>query len=318
MTNHNLPIRTPDHATPKELYPWLPRIIRYEDFTLSDFYNLYRKSDYGQWHATQRLRFAQDYPYDEKQMLTDLGDDVDPVEHSWYTLENITLPFIDAQQKNSTSFTQKECMLLVLTTLLHDIGECTHPKLREVGMSPPGDVSALDKTHHDVVNEERIWRYIAREIWPHLPQVTLDECSRIVFGSHKLSEDFNTIERIGYFTTGVKAARRLYADSKDELHAARWEHHSFDELRRRDALGALATRVCNTLVNVPDRHGDHYQVLRQREAQYPYVAVILKKHGEFAQKFITGEDTPYGSVTKRAHAKAADGIITLLNRALSE
>lgn len=300
--------RTPERLTLEQLYPWLPKIIGHEGISLSSFYDKYRTSEYGQWHATQKLRFAQDHLYDARQMLADLGDDIDPVEHSWYTLENITLPFIEAQQEEGKPYTQKEIMLLVLSTLLHDIGECTLPALRDAGFDPPGDIAILEKTRQNVVAEERIMRHIARKIWPDLPQVILDECACVVFGGHSLSEDFNIIERIGYFTTGIKAGHVLYESSGDELHLANWNHLQRNELTRRNALGALAARVCNTLAEVPRHHGDHYQKLLMNREKYPYVSIVLNRHGEFAQRYITGENNPYGSVTKRALTKATEAL----------
>ncbi len=300
--------RITERSTVEKLYPWIPTIVGHIDLTLSDFYDKYRTSTYGQWHATQPPRFSQTFPYDTVQMYEDLGRDIDPVEHSWYTLENITLPFIDAQQKDGRPYTQKEIMLLVLSTLLHDIGECTSPALREQGLKPVGDIAALEKTRQNIVDEERVLRHIAREIWPELPQAILDECCRIIFGGHSLSEDFNIIERIGYFTTGIRAGHVLYESSGDELHLKNWDHLPLNELTRRNALGALATRVCHTLVKIPRRHGNHYQTLVENRDKYPYVAVILDKHSEFAQRFITGENNPYGSVTKRALLKATEAL----------
>jgi hypothetical protein len=247
-----------------------------------DLHNIYADSEYGTFHAQQALRFSKVYPYKHDAMLADLGNDVHPVRHMTHTESEICQPLITAQNTevgNQQKFTVKQIAALRLGVLLHDIGECEHPAIMETVGHVVGDIPYLDRTQSDSDLEVPIRLFFYDTLLSDAPRQVIEKAEAVISGtdSEFMQQAFNTMERIGYFQTAMKAGETALAileDSPDDTSA------------RFMQLGRLARRVSN----------NHFGELEQRVKDFPYTGQILQKY-----------DWLYG----RIHSELADFPIDL-------
>jgi hypothetical protein len=227
-----------------------------------DVHNLYAYSEYGVFHAQQAPRFSKAYPYEHDAMLVDLGDDVHPLRHMTHTESEICQPLITAQNTeagNQQKFTVKQIAAMRLGTLLHDIGECEHPAILETVGHVVGDVPYLERTQSDNDLEVPIRLFFYDTLLSDAPRQVIEKAEAVISGTDNefMQLAFNTMERIGYFQTAMKAgetALGIQGDNPDDASAR------FVQLAR------LARRVSN----------NHIGELEQRAKDFPHTRQILQ------------------------------------------
>lgn len=231
------------------------RLIEYDDIL-----SRYIKSDFGKHHMEQRARFAglPEMAYDRDQMLIDLGDDVHPVLHMSYTHDEILLPLIRTQQKTSRpQFTPLGINAMRLGALLHDIGECTHPKIaRDVG-GVVGDIPAPLKTKEHEILETKIRSYLYAELYPEIADKDLKLVELVIRGNtdHLPVEGFRMVERLGYYLTAMQAGRLAIEGKRSGAK---------DHNPRLKSLGALGVRVSRDYRPVLDEAANKYKFIENQ------------------------------------------------------
>lgn len=231
------------------------RLIEYDDLL-----NRYIKSDFGKHHMEQRARFAglPEMAYDRDQMLIDLGNDVHPVLHMSHTHDEILLPLIRTQQKTSRpQFTPLGISAMRLGVLLHDIGECTHPKIaREVG-GVVGDIPEPLKTEEHEILEMEIRQYLYAELYPDIADRDLKLAELIIRGkSHHLPvEGFKMVESLGYYLTAMQAGRLAIEGKRSGAK---------DHNPRLKSLGALSVRVSRRNRKVLDEAANKFKYIEHQ------------------------------------------------------
>jgi hypothetical protein len=116
-------------------------------------FQVYASSEYGMHHQQQPLRYEAAFgSYGREEMLLDLGADIDPLGHMPATEETFTHLTADERQVSSMDVHTGR-----LTAVLHDLGECTHPRLIEKFGAVVGDVPQGSKTDEQRAIEARIW-----------------------------------------------------------------------------------------------------------------------------------------------------------------
>lgn len=227
--------------------------------TYDDVHRRYAESIFGLHHADQPLRYAQRYGYSRDQMLKDLGDDVHPVKHGPYTHRKIAVPFLSAEIWNvQEHLGQDDILAIRMAAINHDIGETTDPAISRLLGSLPGDVNYNDKKPSDSKKERQVRHYLYGELFPDVP-LELLEASEAVIDNHDtvLGLAFDTIERVGYYQTALRAGALALelASSSDS------------KLERFTNLARLAIDVTE----------NHHDMLRERSKIFPYARTVLKK-----------------------------------------
>lgn len=277
LQNHSageVPYSSLEAATsPNILLPGL------EHLEYDELFNRYRESKFGLHHAKQTPRYAQPdkYEYDHSQILEDLGKDVHPVEHMQHTHDTITQPFVVAQ---AHELTPREVVVLRLGTLLHDMGECTHPDLADVG-ELIGDTPYDEKVEGEENNEQKLRHYIIDEVWPKIPTDLIAEIDEMIMNPEsKLGHMFNSIERLGYLETGLEASGVVVDNYNGELAPELAQKNPWARNRLRQ-LSRLATQVANTNPQLEKPFQQHYQELNKRREEYPYIDKRIGEIDEF-------------------------------------
>lgn len=231
------------------------RLIEYDELL-----SRYIKSDFGKHHMEQRARFAglPEMAYDRDQMLIDLGDDVHPVFHMSHTHDDILMPLIRTQRTTSRpQFTPLGISAMRFGALLHDIGECTHPKIaREVG-GVVGDIPAPLKTKEHEILEKEIRHYLYSELYPDIADRELNLAELIIIGkSHHLPvEGFQMVERLGYYLTAMQAGRLAIEGKRSGAK---------DHNPRLKSLGALGVKVSRDYRSVLDEAANKFKYIEHQ------------------------------------------------------
>ncbi len=259
----NIPdVRFRDEITARRLPHGAGAIKTYESL-----YSRYAQSDFGRFHATQPLRYSQNFGYEPGQMLADLGDDVHPVRHMWHTEQNVLRPFLLSQNthrdRDFEYIVPEQVAALRSGVLLHGIGECEDPRIKQaIGLSV-GDKFYETRTQQDNLNEAKVRRYLYDQLFQDVNADFIGSAEDIIAGSrdHFLEQAFNTVEIIGYYQTAMTAGAVVLKSL--EASAGRPEPS-----HRLLALGRLAVRV----------RDNHYPTLHERTASYPYTTTVLSRH----------------------------------------
>lgn len=232
----------------------------------SELFERYKTSIYGIFHAEQDPRFSNKYRWDYSQMLLDLGDDVHPVHHMSHTEERIVRPLLDHQLRGSEDGRQAlepgQIIAVRLAALVHDMGECEHPELKEVFGETVGDVYYAAKTDEHENAEARIRAYFYGKLYGDVPTELLRVAEEIVRnpGASHEGRAFKVAEHIGYFTTGILAGVTAI-ELKD--------HGVTDEAEQRfRELSRLGLDVSARWHPVLQEHGEHF----------PYAAHVADTH----------------------------------------
>lgn len=256
------------------------RLVEYDELL-----DRYIKSDFGKHHIEQPARFSglPEMAYDRDQMLIDLGDDVHPVHHMRHTHDKIVLPLVRSQHKTSRpQFSPLGIRAMRLGALLHDIGECTHPKIeREVG-GVVGDIPAPLKTKEHELLEREIRRYLYSELYPDIADKELNLAELIIMGDSQLLpvEGFKMAERLGYYLTAMQAGRLAIEGKRSSAK---------DTNPRLRSLGTLGVKVSRDYRPVLDEASDkfkyvEYQMLDTLDRHQALHKTLGHKYPQSAEK----------------------------------
>jgi hypothetical protein len=220
----------------------------------SELFERYCSSEYGIFHATQDPRFANYYDMDHSQMLIDLGDDVHPVRHMTHTERNIVRPLLELQHLVPADevFTPQQIVAIRWAALVHDMGECEHPALRDICGETVGDVYFAARTDAHEKAEAKIRAHLYDVLYGDVPPKLLEAGEDIVcnpetsFAGHA----FQTAEHIGYFTTGILAG--VKAMEIKDLGVTEVDEQRFDQLSK------LAVTVSARWHPKLEEHGERF------------------------------------------------------------
>lgn len=154
-----------------------------ESSSVAELRQRFFDSMYGKFMRSQQpLRYSQRYGYDPKQMESDLGDDVCPVLHQYNLLQYVQL-LIDAEINDDTLFsslTGEDITILSLACSIHDIGECTHPRLETYGLTLVGDIAYGNKTDEDRENEAKIRKFFYNRFFGDIDPTIIERVEAII------------------------------------------------------------------------------------------------------------------------------------------
>jgi hypothetical protein len=175
---------------------------------IASTYERFALSDFGQFQAEQRLRFSKEYSCGSRdEMLSALGDDVHPVRHMLHTHNKIVDPLLE----HGTAFDldPADAKSLRITALIHDIGECEHPAIKQAVGVIVGDVPYFDKKEEDELNEVLIRTWLYDSLFTDLPAKVVERVESILTQpkTNELGVIFNMCERLGYYETAIRAGR---------------------------------------------------------------------------------------------------------------
>lgn len=209
-----------------ESYPILENsTLNYKgiDIDVLDLYLRFENSEYGQFQAKQQPRFHKVHPIgDYETHVNLLGDDVHPVKHMLFTTADLAIPSTNTQVKslNGLKLDRNERTALVVTSMIHDVDECEHPKIHEamgfvVGDLPSFEVTADDEAKKKLIRQE----HINPLFYTDLPDELLYETEGIIShrGKGLTPELFKYIEKVGYLTTAIKASKLAVEIALSEL-----------------------------------------------------------------------------------------------------
>lgn len=220
----------------------------------------YSNSLFGAHQAQQPLRYSQHYGYDPTLMLKDLGDDVHPVRHMSHTHRKITVPLIAGQIWDGRErFSPQQISGLRLAAEVHDIGECEHISILEAVGATVGDVFYEAKQRTDSETERQIRAYLYGQLYPDLPEELLEQAEDTIDSDNSFHGfAFETVERVGYYQTAMRAGETALRLIKKESETPRFQR-----------LAQLALRVSQ----------NHSETLRGRAGDFPYVGRIMNQRG---------------------------------------
>lgn len=220
--------------------------------------DIYARSSHGQHQAEQPLRYGA-FEYDDRAtMLGDLGEDVHPIGHMRVTHDHLTnVLAVQPELLYDVFDNPGEWRVACIATLLHDIGECTHPELEELCGAVVGDIPEGCKTDTQRGTESRVRKALYELHFPEEPEMkngTLARAEQIIAHTPEekdepLHEAFEVAHRVGTYLTGLRAGSI----------ALREMHHGSEGTKRLTQLAKLAALV--TKANVPrlQSDADHYR-----------------------------------------------------------
>ena len=180
-----------------------------------------------------------------------LGADVNNLTHMPLTY-GLTRNFIRALQDSQPGFlADGEEQLLQTAALIHDWGE-----------SVVGDITYSDKTEDDEAEERRQLDFILDEFSAHdaeeVKSLIKQAAAEIIFSpASRLGHVFNTVERVGYMRTALRAAKHvLDGTAPDCEDGFRWivadvmGNHPVELIKRVDTYLPVRTYLMNVRVDI--------------------------------------------------------------------
>ncbi len=224
----------------------------------------YAASEHGLFQAEQDPRYSQSYDYQPpRELIVDLGDDVHPVRHMLHTHNAITVPLLAAQRDSPyvPSFSSEEEAELRTAAVLHDIGECTHPKIKAAIGFTVGDAEYSTHKDDDKLKEKLVRGHLFEKYFSDVPPRLLGRVDAIDL---KEADDlavqaFEVIERLGYYVTALRARDIVIAEKPS------FDGNNQQAVMRIAQLGRLAAVVAH----------NHYGFLRSQQDDFPYVKQVL-------------------------------------------
>jgi hypothetical protein len=226
-----------------------------------NLFNRFTESPQGVWQAEQEPRFYTDFGYEPAHMLRDLGQDVHPIDHMWYTYgmvtRLVTFEQLKYEQLGETPGEHlprgRELVAVRLGALLHDIGECTHPSLTEAVGGTIGDIPFGRKTAAHKQTEAAIRGHLFQTYYADLPDWLLERCESLI--SHSEDSPSHNVTQvahdIGAYTTSIRAGERWLRD----------RNHTPASDQRLDALSRLATQVSARAYESLEPWRDTYEIV---------------------------------------------------------
>ena len=247
-------------------HPLMDVPVRLKDGTLYSALSIasraYVSEEFGHHMSDQPLRFSVRYGYDREASLEDLGADVHPVGHQyelgWHVANIIANDDLD--------ISEQEIGIVMLASMVHDMGETTHPRVKTHCGNVVGDIAYGLKTKHDRLVEAGIREYLYRTL---LADVTFETIRRIeAIISHKddslLHDIFEAAHELQTYETTKHAEAALVADSawSDATPDMPLQPLAQEESARMSSLLGLSRWVLE----------DHLPSLRSHKQRFKHVA----------------------------------------------
>lgn len=144
-------------------------------------------SEFGLAMSEQPLRYVARFGYDRDSMNDDLGHDLCPVRHQVELAYHVG-EVLEAEINNGTlygSLADEEIGIVMLASMLHDIGESTHPAIIAAGLNPVGDIPAGSKTDQNRADETAIRNFFYELLLGDVDDDTIRRIEAIISHSDK-------------------------------------------------------------------------------------------------------------------------------------
>ncbi len=173
-------------------------------------------SDIGRSMYDQPLRYSANFGYEREDMHYDLGHDLCPIGHQ------VELPYhvakiIEAEHREGSVFgslSEKEIGILMFTSLLHDIGEATHPAITAAGLVTVGDIPAGCKTPEDREHEAAIRQYLWETIFDDVDPQIIERTEAII--AHRDKTHLHDLFEAGHLAQTLETSNFAYHRLADE------------------------------------------------------------------------------------------------------
>lgn len=187
-------------------------------FELIEIHHSFAETDFGKTLAS-KVRYERYKPagVTNERWTELLGADVGNLSHLQLTYGLTKSMNKHLQETQPGLLDQEEEELLKTAALIHDWGEAI-----------VGDISYSDKTEEDEVEEREQLSIILDQHTdnkaPQMKELIEGAANNVVFNpDSKLGHIFNTVERIGYMRTGLRAGYHIqHGNAADCEHGLRW------------------------------------------------------------------------------------------------
>lgn len=233
-----------------------------------DFFDVYAQSEYGIYQRGQQLRYEVAFGcYDREQMVLDLGDDVDPVDHMLATERT----FVELMQLVKGA-SPEDIHIGRLAALVHDIGECMHPSLVKKCGAVVGDIPHGKKTPEQRAAEMNVWDTLMSECHgKRLSESDTLQMRQIV--THEAKKELGEPFDAAHDTNSLRVGLRAGELALQALRAGDTQNERFEELR------TIGTVVCRVIVGNVERYAQEFilpdRVLTDGEALFNEIQAEL-------------------------------------------
>ena len=219
---------------------------------LFDIHRAFAETEYGQTLAA-KVRYERYKPADvsNERWAELLGADVNNLTHMPLTY-GLTRSMVHALRESQPGFlTTNEEQLLLTAALIHDWGEAL-----------VGDITYSDKTADDEIEESRQLDSILNEFSAHeaaeVQDLIAQAKAEVIFSPEsRLGHVFNTVERVGYMRTALRAAKHVLAGTAPDCEDGfRWivadvmGNHPVELIKRVDTYLPVRTYLMNVRVDI--------------------------------------------------------------------
>jgi hypothetical protein len=227
-----------------------------------DLFNRYAMSTQGLHHATQPLRYECGFgSYGRARMLTDLGDDLDPVKHMPVTEQ--TLRDLITAERPHGYWSPSDVRVGRTAAYLHDIGECTEPTLLAACGAVVGDIAEGRKTDGHREIEAGVRAYLYRQHFPDISDAFLGRVEKII--AHReatpMHHALEAAHDINSLRVGLRAGRIVF--DRPGIAPCGPESIRLEQLRR------MAVSVTGAVLCRLERHASSFK----------YAAEVLENAG---------------------------------------
>ncbi|HWZ66107.1 MAG TPA: hypothetical protein VNX65_04960 [Patescibacteria group bacterium] len=219
-----------------------------------EYYDDYVRSDEGKHQAGQPLRYGE-FEYDRDEMLNDLGPDVHPVRHGLATHVSL-LAVLAIGDIELSPFDHRTARL---ASLIHDMGEGTHPSFHRKGIKVVGDIPQGKKTETQRQDEAQVRGALYESYFSNLPDSVMERVEALVShrvdGSDPAHTVIETAHNTNTLTAGLKAGaivlREREIDSKQASN------------KRLEQLTRLAKTVTTGILKQVEHHSNESAYARR-------------------------------------------------------
>jgi hypothetical protein len=208
---------TSPHSLDAQLDAAVSDIYRFDDsrtttnLRYSRLLPAYLATSWGAAHQQQTPRYAQSFGYAPEEMLTDLGDDVDPVWHMNVVHHDVVRLVIDevVHRDKPGSNDPADITVSRASALIHDMGECLHPDLNLLCGGTIGDLTRGSKTPADRQLERKILETFIDQVYSTWPETFQSRVLDVVTHQEdsEAHELLQAAHELGFYNTGMRAGQ---------------------------------------------------------------------------------------------------------------
>ena len=154
----------------------------------------------------QPFRYSVRYGYDREDMRNDNGHDVCPIGHQM-ELAYHTGKVLEAEIDEGSiygSLPDEEIGILMLTCMIHDIGESTHPVLEAAGLKPVGDIPSGLKSDENRTHEAAIRKFMYEMFFADVDTQVIERIEAII--SHRDDSVLHELFEAGHLAQTIETS----------------------------------------------------------------------------------------------------------------